>query len=197
MASASRVRVGTLVPLAKDNADSSNGSVSTIPIFEGSNVVGRNHLVIADKRISRKHLSLHTSPDGSIEVVVEGPNPIIVRSEGQRRKVCAQEKAKITHDDVLELIPGDYFVKYMDMAAEHKSSAPIGSSGLKKGKRHSEEDSAAVKRNRQIMEDEALARTLQESFAEESTNVSDMASGQTSSLLDSAGSSKRRSSIMG
>ncbi|XP_039796386.1 tyrosyl-DNA phosphodiesterase 1-like isoform X4 [Panicum virgatum] len=161
MAYASRVRVGTLVPLAKDNADSSNGSVSTIPIFEGSNVVGRNHLVIADKRISRKHLSLHASPDGSIEVVVEGPNPIIVRSEGQRRKVCAQEKAKITHDDVLELIPGDYFVKYMDMAAEHKSSAPIGSSGLKKGKRHSEEDSAAVKRNRQIMEDEALARTLQ------------------------------------
>ncbi|XP_039796383.1 tyrosyl-DNA phosphodiesterase 1-like isoform X2 [Panicum virgatum] len=196
MAYASRVRVGTLVPLAKDNADSSNGSVSTIPIFEGSNVVGRNHLVIADKRISRKHLSLHASPDGSIEVVVEGPNPIIVRSEGQRRKVCAQEKAKITHDDVLELIPGDYFVKYMDMAAEHKSSAPIGSSGLKKGKRHSEEDSAAVKRNRQIMEDEALARTLQESFAEESTNVSDMASGQTSSLLDSAGSSKRSNERM-
>ena len=64
------MRVGTLVPLAKDNAGSSNGSVSAIPIFEGSNVVGRNHLVIADKRISRKHLSLHTSPDGSIEVVV-------------------------------------------------------------------------------------------------------------------------------
>jgi tyrosyl-DNA phosphodiesterase-1 len=33
-------------------------------------------------------------------------------------------------------------------------------SDLKKGKRHSEEDTAAVKRNRQIMEDEALARTL-------------------------------------
>jgi len=113
-------------------------------------------LVIADKRISRKHLSLHASADGSIEVVVEGPNPIIVRSEGQRRKVSAQETAKITHNDVLELIPGDYFVKYMDMADD-----PIGSNGLKKGKRHSEEDSAAVKRNRQIMEDEALARTLQ------------------------------------
>ncbi|PAN14246.1 hypothetical protein PAHAL_2G394200 [Panicum hallii] len=196
MASASRVRVGTLVPLAKDSAGSSNGSVSTIPIFEGSNVVGRNHLVIADKRISRKHLSLHASADGSIEVIVEGPNPIVVRSEGQRKKVCAQEKAKITHDDVLELIPGDYFMKYMDMADEHKSSVPIGSIGVKKGKRHSEEDSAAVKRNRQIMEDEALARTLQESFAEESTTVSDMASGQTSSLLDSAGSSKRSNERM-
>ncbi|OEL28790.1 Tyrosyl-DNA phosphodiesterase 1 [Dichanthelium oligosanthes] len=196
-AEASReVRVGTLVPLANDNAGSSNGSVSTIPIFEGSNVVGRNHLVVTDKRISRKHLSLNASADGSIEVIVEGPNPIIVRSEGQRKKVCAQEKAKIAHDDILELIPGGYFVKYVDMADEHKSSVPIGSSSVKKGKRHSEEDTAAVKRNRQIMEDEALARTLQESFAEESTIVSDMASGQTSSLLDKAGSSKRSNERM-
>jgi len=36
----------------------------------------------------------------------------------------------------------------------------------------------------------------QESFAEESTNVSDMASGQTSSLLDSSGSSKRSNKRM-
>jgi tyrosyl-DNA phosphodiesterase 1 len=38
--------------------------------LEGANVVGRNHLVVVDKRISRKHLSLHASADGSIEVVV-------------------------------------------------------------------------------------------------------------------------------
>ncbi|CAM0146194.1 unnamed protein product [Urochloa decumbens] len=196
MASASRVRVGTLVPLAKDNAGSSNGSVSTIPIFEGSNVVGRNHLVVADKRISRKHLSLQTSADGSIEVVVEGPNPIMVRSKGQRRKVCAQEKAKITHDDILELIPGDYFVKYVDMGDEHKSFVQMDSCSIKKGKRHSEEDSAAVKRNRQIMEDEALARTLQETFTEENTTVSGMTSGQKISQLDSAGSSGKNSEKM-
>lgn len=91
----------------------------------------------------------------------EGPNPIVVRSEGQRRKVCAQERAKIAHDDVLELIPGDYFVKYVNMGDEDKSSTSMDSSDLKKGKRHNEEDSVAAKRNRQIMEDEALARTLQ------------------------------------
>jgi tyrosyl-DNA phosphodiesterase 1 len=91
----------------------------------------------------------------------EGPNPIIVQSEGQRRKVRAKEKAKITHDDVLELIPGDYLVKYVDMGDEHRSSIPIDSTDLKKGKRHIEEDSTAAKRNRQIMEDEAFARTLQ------------------------------------
>ncbi|KAF8669111.1 hypothetical protein HU200_051435 [Digitaria exilis] len=194
MASASRVRVGTLVSF-KDSAGSSNGSVSTIPIFEGINVVGRNHLVVPDKRISRKHLSLKTSADGSIEITVEGPNPIVVRSEGQRRKVCAQEKTKITHDDVLELIPGDYLMKYIDKTDECKSSTPSGSCGVK-GKRHSEEDSAAVKRNRQIMEDETLARILQESIAEESTVVFDIASSQTSSLLDSAGSSKRSNGRM-
>lgn len=91
----------------------------------------------------------------------EGPNPIIVQSKGKRRKVCAKERAKIAHDDILELIPGDYFVKYVDMGDEYKSSVPMPLSDLRKGKRHSEEDSEAVKRNRQIMEDEALARTLQ------------------------------------
>lgn len=65
-----QVRIGTLVPLVKENAGSTNGSVSSIPIFKGSNVVGRNHLVAVDKRISRKHLSLHASTDGTIEVVV-------------------------------------------------------------------------------------------------------------------------------
>ncbi|RCV36125.1 hypothetical protein SETIT_7G294600v2 [Setaria italica] len=196
MASASRVRVGTLVPLAKDNAGSSNGSISTIPIFEGSNVVGRNHLVVADKRISRKHLSLRTSADGSIEVAVEGPNPIVVQSKGQRRKVCALEKARIAHDDVLELIPGDYFMKYVNLGDEHQSSVPMDLGSIKKERRHSEEDSAAVKRNRQIMEDEALARTLQESFTEENTTVSGMTSGQKISPPDSAGSSGKHNERM-
>lgn len=91
----------------------------------------------------------------------EGPNPIVVRSEGQRRKVCAQQRAKIMHDDVLELIPGEYFMKYVNMSDERKSSTSVESHDLKKGKRHSEEDSVAAKRNRQVMEDEALARTLQ------------------------------------
>jgi tyrosyl-DNA phosphodiesterase 1 len=88
----------------------------------------------------------------------EGPNPIIVRSKGQRRKVCAKETAKIAHGDVLELIPGDYLVKYVDMGDEH---VPMHLSDLMKGKRYSEEHGAAVKRIRQIMEDEALAKTLQ------------------------------------
>uniref|UniRef100_A0A0D9WZP9 Uncharacterized protein n=1 Tax=Leersia perrieri TaxID=77586 RepID=A0A0D9WZP9_9ORYZ len=191
MSSSSRVRVGTLIPLAEGNAGSSNGSVSSIPIYQGSNVVGRNHLVAVDKRVSRKHLSLHATVDGSIEVVVEGPNPIIVRSEGQRRKVCAQERVKIAHDDVLELIPGKYFVKYVNVGDNHKISTSMGSRELIKGKRHIEEDSLVVKRNRQIMEDEAFARSLQENLAEEGATISGQVSNQISSPLDSAGSSER------
>ena len=42
----------------------------SIPIFEGSNVVGRSNLVVVDKRVSRKHLSLRASADSSVEVVV-------------------------------------------------------------------------------------------------------------------------------
>nr|XP_015646620.1 tyrosyl-DNA phosphodiesterase 1 [Oryza sativa Japonica Group] len=191
MTSSSRVRVGNLVPLNEGNASSSNGSVSSIPIYLGANVVGRNHLVVVDKRVSRKHLSLHASADGSIEAVVEGPNPIIVRSEGQRRKVCAQERVKIAHDDVLELIPGEYFVKYLNVGDNHKSSTSMGSSDFKKGKRLCEDDTVVIKRNRQIMEDEALARSLQKSFAEESSTISGLGCDQMLSSLDSAGFSER------
>ncbi|XP_071682234.1 tyrosyl-DNA phosphodiesterase 1 isoform X2 [Lolium perenne] len=193
MASSHRVRVGTLVPFAQGKSGPSNASLLSIPIFEGSNVVGRSNLVVVDKRVSRKHLSLRAFADGSVEVVVEGPNPIVVRSEGQARKVCAQGRAKIVYDDVLELIPGDYIMKYVPMSDERKSSASVDSNDLKKGKRHSEEDSVVAKRNRQVMEDEALARTLQESFAEEGTSVPGMACGQALSSLDSAGSSERNS----
>lgn len=188
MSSSSRVKVGTLVPFVEGKSGSSNASLPmpSMPIFEGSNILGRSNLVAVDKRVSRKHLSLRALPDGSLEVVVEGPNPIVVRSEGQRRKVCAQQRAKIMHDDVLELIPGEYFMKYVNMSDERKSSTSVESHDLKKGKRHSEEDSVAAKRNRQVMEDEALARTLQESFAEESTSVTEVLSS-----LDSVGSSER------
>jgi tyrosyl-DNA phosphodiesterase-1 len=91
----------------------------------------------------------------------EGPNPIVVRAEGQARKVCAQGRAKINYDDVLELIPGDYLMKYVNTGDERKTATSMDSSDLNKGKRHSEEDSVVARRNRQVMEDEALARALQ------------------------------------
>ncbi|XP_020096717.1 tyrosyl-DNA phosphodiesterase 1 isoform X2 [Ananas comosus] len=169
--SASRVKLGALVPLQSNLVG--NDSLSRIPIFEGANTVGRCNLSVTDKRVSRKHISLHASTDGSIEVLVEGPNPIIVRSGGERKKICSQEKVTIANGDIMELIPGNYSFKYATFGNENTTSSPTDSSS-KKGKRHSEEDSLAVKRNRQILEDEALARTLQSNFAQDNATVSDI-----------------------
>ncbi|XP_073005062.1 tyrosyl-DNA phosphodiesterase 1 isoform X1 [Typha latifolia] len=185
--SASRVKIGALVPLQSNLVV--NDSVSRIPIFEGANVVGRNHLAISDKRVSRKHISLHASGDGSAEVLVEGPNPVIIRSEGHRRKICSQEKVMIVNGDVMELIPGTYLFKYATIGDEHAFSSTTDSSSSRKGKRHGEEVGLSTKRNRQILEDEAFARTLQDNLARHSTATSILSSGSqlaTTNILDSS-----------
>ncbi|KAL5196995.1 hypothetical protein ABZP36_000507 [Zizania latifolia] len=76
MSSSSRVRDGTLVPSAEGN-----GGLSKWIGVKRSNLRGFQ---------CRRE---EPFGGGSIEVVVEGLNPVIVlsRSEGQRRKVCAQE----------------------------------------------------------------------------------------------------------
>ncbi|XP_073108399.1 tyrosyl-DNA phosphodiesterase 1 isoform X2 [Elaeis guineensis] len=154
----SPVKIGLLIPLQKNLLV--DYSVSNIPIFQGGNVIGRNNLAISDKRVSRKHVSLHTTVDGSAEIVVEGPNPVIVKSGDQRKKLSTQDKALIVHGDIIELIPGNYLFKYVTVGSEHASSSKTDSSFLRKEKRHSVEESSAVKRNRHILEDEALERTL-------------------------------------
>lgn len=151
------MKIGLLVPLQKNLLT----DYLNIPIFQGANVVGRNNLAIADKRVSRKHISLHTTVDGSAEVVVEGPNPVILKSGDQRKKLTSQDKAMIVHGDIIELIPGNYLFKYVLVGNEHASSSNTVSSFSKKEKRHSGEEISAVKRNRHILEDELLERTLQ------------------------------------
>lgn len=155
----SKVTIGLLLPLQRNlEVDS---SISAIPIFEGINVVGRDNLTVSDKRISRKHMSLCASVDGSAQVVVEGSNPIILMSGGQRNKFCSQGKFLITHDDILELIPGDHLFKYVTVGSEHATSSKSQLSSSSRGKRRTEDSYEAVKKNRQILEDEAFARQLQ------------------------------------
>ncbi|KAK1260165.1 hypothetical protein QJS04_geneDACA019126 [Acorus gramineus] len=64
----SLVKVGFLIPLKKDLRE--DESVLKVPVFEGDNAVGRNNLSFIDKRVSRHHITLHASKDGSTEVVV-------------------------------------------------------------------------------------------------------------------------------
>jgi tyrosyl-DNA phosphodiesterase 1 len=70
----------------------------------------------------------------------------------------------MVNGDVMELIPGTYLFKYVIIGDEHAFSSTTDSSSSRKGKRHGEEVGLSAKRNRQILEDEAFARTLQVSY---------------------------------
>ncbi|XP_020256588.1 tyrosyl-DNA phosphodiesterase 1 isoform X2 [Asparagus officinalis] len=193
-----RVSIGFLLPLGSNLAV--ENSVPNIPIYEGINVIGRNNLAITDKRVSRKHISLCASVDGSAEVTVEGPNPIVFKSGDQRKKICSQDKCPITHGDILELIPGNHLFKYVIEGRHHESSSTSNLCLSNKGKRCIEDEPLAIKRNRQFHEDEAIARTLQNEQAiskihdntsaitryggSQSDTAIDLASGSVESIRD-------------
>lgn len=151
--------IGFLLPLGSNRAV--DNSAPKIPIYEGNNIVGRNNLTVSDKRVSRKHISLRASIDGSADVMVEGPNPIIFISGDQKKKLGSQDKCLITHGDILELIPGNHLLMYVTDGGHHEPSSKSNLCISSNGKRQAEDGPSAVKRNRQILEDEAVARKLQ------------------------------------
>ncbi|GAB2298826.1 hypothetical protein Dimus_032903 [Dionaea muscipula] len=108
---ASSHQVGVLVPL-NSNLEEDETSSSRLPVFEGDNAVGRSNISVADKRLSRKHLTLSVSADGSADVLVEGMNPIVVNSDNRRMKLGFREEATIRNGDIFELVPGEYFFRY-------------------------------------------------------------------------------------
>ncbi|XP_068668443.1 tyrosyl-DNA phosphodiesterase 1 [Aristolochia californica] len=146
----SRPKIGFLVPLRNSQEED---EPSSIPVFKGPNVLGRSDLSLLDKRVSRKHVSFNTSADGSIEMVVEGSNPVIVQSGLERKRLNCHDKATICHGDIIEMIPGNFSYKYKTLESE-KHESP---------EKHSEERTT-LKRKRQILDDEALAQSLQEEF---------------------------------
>lgn len=192
-----RVGIGFLLPLG-ENLVVDNSSPN-IPIYEGINIVGRNNLALSDKRVSRKHISLRASTDGSAEVMVEGPNPIIFKSGGQRKKIGSQDKCFISHGDILELIPGNHLFKYITDGSHHESSSKFDLCFSSKGKRQAEDEPLVVKRNRQILEDEALARTRQNveaiSAMHDNTSMDARSSGSQSGFCTDLDSSKGAEAI--
>lgn len=62
-------KVGSLVPL-NEKLEEAGDDIPEIPLFGGPNVVGRSCVPVADKRLSRKHLSVNVNIDGSAEVCV-------------------------------------------------------------------------------------------------------------------------------
>lgn len=62
-------QLGFLHALEIDGS-TSKSKVVPVPLFEGINSIGRDDLVSASKQVSRKHVSLKASPDGSFELSV-------------------------------------------------------------------------------------------------------------------------------
>ncbi|KAI3829368.1 hypothetical protein L1987_03490 [Smallanthus sonchifolius] len=152
-------QVGVLVPLNDNLEEDSSNSIPRVEISKGTNVLGRDVIPITDKRLSRKHLSVTVSFDGSTQVAVEGTNPVVIRSQDQRKKLLSHEKLTIKDGDIIELIPGHYLFKYKAFNGAKKRDTPdTQKRPLSEG---AQDDSLAQKRLRQVYEDEALARKLQ------------------------------------
>lgn len=116
-------QVGILVPLNKSLEKEK--SMPELPVFEGDNVIGRNNVPMADKRLSRKHLilSASSSSDGSANLHVEGMNPVVINSGGQRKILTTGDKTTIKNGDVVELIPGKHYFKYVTLCNQRNSDA--------------------------------------------------------------------------
>ncbi|XP_042517578.1 tyrosyl-DNA phosphodiesterase 1 isoform X2 [Macadamia integrifolia] len=159
-------QIGFLVPL--NNNLEEDDSASKLPILEGVNILGRDNFSVSDKRVSRKHISLKASLDGSAEVVVEGSNPVVIRAGDQRKKLYSKDKATIAHGDILELIPGHHVFKYVIPTGAKDTPSPQTRKRSSEEGRKLSEDELLVKKRRQIFEDEAFARNLQAELADNS-----------------------------
>ncbi|XP_050215287.1 tyrosyl-DNA phosphodiesterase 1 isoform X1 [Mercurialis annua] len=107
----SHTQISYLIPL-KLNLEEDT-SIPKIPLAAGSTTIGRTHVSVPDKRLSRNHLSLTATADGSAFLTPEGSNPVVVKSGDERKKVRAGEKVPIISGDVIELIPGHHFFKFV------------------------------------------------------------------------------------
>ncbi|XP_010317667.1 tyrosyl-DNA phosphodiesterase 1 [Solanum lycopersicum] len=115
-------QVGFLVPLSDNLEEDGKSSIPKIPLSEGPNCVGRDCIPVTDKRLSRKHLIITATCTGSADVVVEGTNPVVIRSKGERKKLLSRERWKLGSDDIIELIPGHYLFKYVSAACKDETS---------------------------------------------------------------------------
>ncbi|KAK6123983.1 hypothetical protein DH2020_042266 [Rehmannia glutinosa] len=91
----------------------------------------------------------------------EGTNPVVLRSKNERKKLLSGEKWKIHTGDVIELIPGHYFFKYVPFTNNKVERFPT----TIREKRPLDEESSkekdiacSRKRMQKIPEEEALLR---------------------------------------
>lgn len=90
----------------------------------------------------------------------EGQNPVVLKRGTERHELKHQEKASIRVGDVLEFLPGKHAFKLME-----------GSNQNTQTKVEAEQQQLLVKRKRQELDDESLARALQVSLTFGESNV--------------------------
>ncbi|KAK2644410.1 hypothetical protein Ddye_019605 [Dipteronia dyeriana] len=124
----SATKIGYLIPLNNDFKEDT--SLSNIPLSPGPNVIGRNNISVSDKRLSRKHLTLTAAAEGgSANLLVEGANPVVVKSGDQRKKLKSNEHVSIFDGDIIELIPGHHFFKYVTSLSRKRPPSSNGGTG--------------------------------------------------------------------
>ncbi|XP_010420173.1 PREDICTED: tyrosyl-DNA phosphodiesterase 1-like isoform X2 [Camelina sativa] len=118
-----------------------------ITLSEGPNIIGRGNVSIADKRLSRKHISITVSSSGSVSLSVEGTNPVVIRcsGDGERKKVKPREEVLVSNDDLIELIPGHHFFKLVLLPAENRGSHERAAKKARKDDAH-DDDVEAIRR---------------------------------------------------
>jgi hypothetical protein len=92
-------------------------SIPPLPIREGLNEFGRNDSAKFTKQVSRKHISITALPrGGGLEIAVEGPNPIVIRSGADKKKLSPKMRCILNDGDVVEFIPQQLPFKYISSA---------------------------------------------------------------------------------
>ncbi|EOA23023.1 hypothetical protein CARUB_v10003786mg [Capsella rubella] len=153
-------QVAYLIPLKADLKE--DESSPRITLSEGPNIIGRGNVSIADKRLSRKHITIIVSTSGSVSLSVEGTNPVVIRSsgDGERKKLKPCEKVLVSNDDLIELIPGHHFFKLVLLSTESRGSHETPAKKARKGEAQGVNDDDVEAIRRFVPPDEKLPSTF-------------------------------------
>lgn len=195
--STSQRQLGFLQAL-EDDGSTLKSKVFPVPLFEGVNSIGRDDLVSASKQVSRKHVSLKASPDGSFGLSVDGQNPVVIKSGSGKRKLLPNAKASLASGDIIEFLPGKLPYKLIleatqdELVLQSRVEVQSGSTQIDLCQRSDtrsselllqehttltitkkrewetividsdEDEQVSKKQKQQLLDDEALARVLQD-----------------------------------
>ncbi|KAL2642241.1 hypothetical protein R1flu_009828 [Riccia fluitans] len=159
--------IARLVALKDGDVDD---SVPPLSVYEGLNTYGRNDCSLFSKHISREHVRIDAWPECKrFDVYVVGPNPVVVISKGKKERLGSQEWTSTQLSDIICFLPNEFPFRIDNMIPEINTdpasdvTTPIQvDEGKGKILVTADESGFTRKRRSQHLEDEAVARELQE-----------------------------------